>query len=106
MWAIRAILIVAVVLCVVAFAYYNMSAEQTVDVNLIWAKYLGVPLVTVVFWSFVAGAIVSLFVMLTVLIRQSVQIRSARRQIRALEGEVMVLRNRPLDESADLIGDD
>jgi uncharacterized membrane protein YciS (DUF1049 family) len=109
MWALRAILIVAVVVCVVAFAFYNTSEDQTVNVNLIWVKYVGVPLITVVFWGFVAGMIVSLFLFVSVYIKQSVQIRAGRRRIRSLESEVTVLRNRPIEESADLlkdIGDD
>jgi uncharacterized integral membrane protein len=103
MWAVRAILIVALVLCVVAFAYYNGDSEQNVRVNLIWAKYVDVPLITVVFWSFVPGVLVSLFVFMSVFIKQSVQLRAARREIKALEGEVTALRNRPIEESADLV---
>jgi uncharacterized membrane protein YciS (DUF1049 family) len=105
MWALRAILIVAVVICVIAFAFYNTSQDQTVDVNLIWVKYIGVPLITVVFWAFVAGTVVSLFLFISIYIRQTVLIRSGRRQIRALETEVTVLRNRPIEESADLLSD-
>ncbi len=103
MWALRAILIAAVVIVVVAFAYYNSSQTQTVSVNLIWAKYVNVPLITVVFWAFVAGVVVSLFLFISVYIRHSVQLRSARRRIKALEGEVTILRNRPIEESADLL---
>jgi uncharacterized membrane protein YciS (DUF1049 family) len=103
MWALRAILIAAVVVVVVAFAYYNSSQTQTVSVNLIWAKYINVPLITVVFWAFVAGVLVSLVLFISVYIRHSVQLRSARRRIKALEGEVTILRNRPIEESADLL---
>ena len=105
MWALRAILIVAVVVCVIAFAFYNTSQNQAVDVNLIWVKYVGVPLITVVFWAFVAGMVVSLFLFISVYIRQGVLIRGGRRQIKALETEVTVLRNRPIEESADLLSD-
>jgi len=103
MWAIRAILIVALVLAVVAFAFYNMSPDQVVDVDLIWMQRANVPIVTVVFWAFVGGVMVSLFVALTTYIKQSIQIRAARRKIRALESEVAVLRNRPIEESAELL---
>lgn len=103
MWALRAILIAAVVVVVVAFAYYNSSQTQTVSVNLIWAKYINVPLITVVFWAFVSGVVVSLFLFISVYIRHSVQLRAARRRIKALEGEVTILRNRPIEESADLL---
>jgi uncharacterized membrane protein YciS (DUF1049 family) len=104
MWVVRAILIALVIVAVVAFAMYNVGAGQTVTVNLIWATYLDVPLITVVFWSFVAGVIVSLLIFITAYIKLSVQLRSARKQVKALEGEVTVLRNRPIEESADLLG--
>ncbi|MDH3891983.1 MAG: LapA family protein [candidate division Zixibacteria bacterium] len=103
MWAVRAILIVALVLCVVAFAYYNTNSQQLVEVNLIWAQYVDVPLITVVFWSFVPGVLVSLFVFMSVFIKQSVQLRASKRRIKALEGEVTALRNRPIEESAELL---
>ncbi len=103
MWAVRAILIVALVLCVVAFVYYNPPSQETVKVNLGWVQYVKVPLVTVVFWSFVPGVLVSLFVFMSVFIKQSVQLRATRRRIKALEGEVTALRNRPIEESADLV---
>jgi uncharacterized membrane protein YciS (DUF1049 family) len=103
MWAVRAILIALLIIVVVAFAYFNFNPSQKVDVNLIYVKYLDVPLVTVVFWSFVAGVLVSLILFISVYIRLSVQIRASARRITALEGEVAVLRNRPIEESADLL---
>ena len=103
MWAVRSLLTIVLVLCVVAFAYYNSDMDQRVSVNLIWVKYVDMPLITVVFWSFVAGVFVSLFVFVTVFVRQSVQIRATRRRLLALESEVTVLRNRPIEESADLL---
>ena len=103
MWAIRAILIVALVLVVVAFAYYNLNENQVVDIDLVWAQYVQVPLFTVVFWAFVAGLMVSLFVSISTYIKQSILIRTGRKRILALESEVAVLRNRPIEESADLL---
>lgn len=103
MWAIRAILIAIVVIAVVAFASYNVGTTQTVDVNLIWMSYLGVPLVTVVFWAFTAGVLISLVLFISIYIRQSLQIRSLKSGVRALETEVTALRNRPIEESADLL---
>jgi uncharacterized membrane protein YciS (DUF1049 family) len=107
MWLIRAIFIAVIVIALVAFAFYNISPTQTVDVNLIlggW-QYTNVPLITVVFWAFVAGVAVSLVLFVSVFVKQSVENRSARKRIRALEHEVTVLRNRPIEESADLLKD-
>jgi uncharacterized membrane protein YciS (DUF1049 family) len=104
MWAIRVILIALIIVCVVAFALYNVSANQVVSVNLVlWGPFIDVPLVTVVFWSFVAGVVTALLVFISGYIRLSVQLRSAKKRARALENEVTVLRNRPIEESADML---
>ncbi|MGD8921630.1 MAG: lipopolysaccharide assembly protein LapA domain-containing protein [Candidatus Zixiibacteriota bacterium] len=105
MWAVRAVLIAIVVILVVAFAYNNFKPEQTVDVYLqpIFSNYVDVPLVTVVFWSFVSGLVVSLLMFITTYIKLSVQVHGARKRVRSLENEVAILRNRPIEESADLL---
>ena len=103
MWAVRAVLITIVIIAVVAFAYFNISPNQTVDVDLIWVKYVEVPLITVVFWSFISGVLVSLLLFISIYIRQSILLRLAHKKIHALESEVTVLRNRPIEESAVLI---
>ncbi len=103
MWIIRATLALLVIVCVVAFAFYNIGPGNEVDVNLIYVSYTGVPMITVVFWAFVGGMIVSLSLFISVYIRLSVQLRSMRKRVRALESEVTVLRNRPIEESADLL---
>jgi len=105
MWILRAILIALVVISVVAFAYFNVSSDQKVDVNMIYAKFLNVPLITVVFWSFVGGLLVSLILFISIYIRLSVEMRSNRKRVRALEHEVSILRNRPIEESAEFIED-
>jgi uncharacterized membrane protein YciS (DUF1049 family) len=105
MWAVRAVLIAILIIIVVAFAYNNFGADQTVDVNLtpFYHNYADVPLVTVVFWAFVAGVVLSLLLFVTTYIKLSVQTHSLRKRIRSLEGEVAILRNRPIEESADLL---
>ena len=106
MWAVRAILIAIIVIVVIAFAYYNFNPDQKVAVNLIYQNYIDVPLVTVVFWSFVSGMIVSLIMFISMYIKLTVQLRSASKRTSALESEVAILRNRPIEESKDLIKDD
>jgi uncharacterized integral membrane protein len=105
MWAVRAVLIAMVVVVVVAFAFFNVGANQTVDINLIYVKYINVPLITVVFWSFLGGLLVSLIVFIFVYIKLSVELRYSRKKVTALEHEVGILRNRPIEESADFIKD-
>jgi uncharacterized membrane protein YciS (DUF1049 family) len=103
MWVLRSVLVAFLVICVVAFAYHNSNPAQKISVDLIFAKYIDVPLVIVVFWSFVSGLIVSLILFILVYFKQTVQIRGLQKTIKALESEVTVLRNRPIEESAHLL---
>lgn len=105
MWIIRAILIAVMLILVIAFAYNNFGPEQKVDVYLrpVLPNYLDVPLVTVVFWSIVAGMVMSLLIFISIYFKQTVDMHAAKRRIKALEGEVGILRNRPIEESAELL---
>ena len=106
MWALRAVLIAIVIIVVIAFAYYNLAIDQRVEISfgpLHQPNQVDVPLLTVVFWSFAAGVLLSLVLFVSTYIRLSVQMRSAKKKIKALDNEVLVLRNRPIEESADLL---
>ena len=105
MWIIRAILIAIMLILVIAFAYNNFGPEQKVDVYLrpVLPNYLDVPLVTVVFWSLVGGMLMSLLIFISIYIKQTMDLHAAKRRIKALEGEVGILRNRPIEESAELL---
>lgn len=103
MWAVRAVLITIVIIAIIGFALFNANPKQTVDVDMIWGKYVQVPLLTVVFFSFLGGLIVSLLLFISIYIKQSVQLHSAHKKVNALETEVTVLRNRPIEESAGMI---
>ncbi|MEW5796399.1 MAG: LapA family protein [Candidatus Zixiibacteriota bacterium] len=105
MWIIRTILILLLLLMVVAFAFNNTGTDQKVAVHLqpLFPNYVDVPLITVVFWSFVAGALMCLVLFISTFVKLSIQSHAARKRIKALESEVAILRNRPIDESADLL---
>ena len=105
MLIIRSILIAIMMILVIAFAYNNFGPEQKVDVYLrpVLPNYLDVPLVTVVFWSLVAGMLKSLQIFISIYIKQTMDLHAAKRRIKALEGEVGILRNRPIEESAELL---
>lgn len=105
MWALRAVIIAALLILVVAFAYTNTGPDQTVDVNLrpVYYDYENVPLVTVVFWAFLSGVVLALLLFISTYIKLSVQMHGAKKRIKALETEVAILRNRPIEESADLL---
>jgi uncharacterized integral membrane protein len=105
MWIIRTILILLLLLLVVAFAFNNTSPDQKVAVHLqpLMSNYVDVPLITIVFWAFVAGALMCLVLFVSVFVKSSIETHAARKRIKALEAEVAILRNRPIDESADLL---
>jgi len=103
MWALRAILVLIVIIAVVTIALNNVKDYQKVDVDLVWKSYVGVALVEIFLWSFAIGVFVSLLVFISVYIRMAVNLRSLRKQVRALESEVTILRNRPIEESANLL---
>ena len=103
MWAIWAVLILLLILGMVFFAFNNLT--QVVDINLrpLFEDRENVLLLTVVFWSFVSGALLSVFLFVTNFIKQLVNVRAANRKIKALESELAILRNRPIEESAELL---
>ena len=103
MWVFRSILILIIIAVIVGFAVYNSGPNQTVDIDLIWAKRFNVPIITVVFWSFILGSLVSLLLFISVYLKQSGQWRDAQRAIKGLESEVSALRNRPIEETQDLL---
>jgi len=105
MWVVRAILILVLLILLVGFAFNNSGPDQKVAVRLepLFANYVDVPLLTVVFGAMVVGAFLSLLLFITIYIKLSVETHGFRRRIKSLEGEVAILRNRPIEESAELI---
>jgi uncharacterized membrane protein YciS (DUF1049 family) len=106
MRAVRAVLVLVLILLLVAFLYNNhFGVDQKVDVRLepLMANRVGVPLVTVVFWAFAGGAVLSMLLFVSIYVKQSVQAHTNKRRIKALESEVAILRNRPIEESAELL---
>lgn len=105
MWAVRAILMLALILVVLFFGFNNFGPDQTVDVHLkpLFDDRADVSLMAVILWSLAFGAVLSLLMFITIYIKLSVQVHSSRKKIKALEAEVSILRNRPIEESAELL---
>jgi len=103
MWVFRSLLILIIIAVIVGFALHNTGPDQTVDVNLIWTKRLNVPVISVVFWSFMLGAGVAWLLFVTVYLKQANQLSKARRAAKGLETEVAALRNRPIEETKNLL---
>ena len=105
MWIVRAVLVLLLLLLVVGFAFNNSGVDQKVAVHLqpLFPNYVGVPLLTVVFCAFLAGAVLAMLMFVSMYLKMSVQAHTTRKRIKALESEVTILRNRPIEESADLL---
>ncbi len=103
MWALRALLIALVFVAAVAFAYSNVGIVVDVNLQPVYSDLTDVPLITVVGWSLGIGLFLSLLLFISTYIKLSMQVRAARKRIKALETEVAILRNRPIEESADLL---
>jgi uncharacterized integral membrane protein len=99
MGILRTILILIVVAIVIGFSIYN--AEPRVDVDLIRWQY-NVPLVVVVYWSFLAGMVASLILGFTYILKLQSDRRSERRDKRRLESELASLRNRTIGDLDEL----
>jgi hypothetical protein len=89
----------------IGFAYNNMGDNHTVNVNLrpVGPNLQDVQLNVVVFWSMATGVMLSVLLFITIYIRQTVDNHAFKKRIKALESEVAILRNRPIEESADLL---
>ncbi|HUV30224.1 MAG TPA: hypothetical protein VMY05_03915 [Acidobacteriota bacterium] len=104
MRAVIVVLVVVLIVCFLGFVVYN--ASERVNINkqpFAQGTFHNVALAEVVFWALAAGVVLSTLVFLLIYIRQSVQLHSSRKRVRALESEVTLLRNRPIEESAELL---
>jgi uncharacterized integral membrane protein len=99
MGILRAFLILVVVTIIIGFSVYN--AGPRVDVDLIRAQY-NVPLVVVVYWSFLAGMVVAFLLVVSYIIKMQTERRRDRADRRRLEQEVSTLRNRTIEELDEL----
>ncbi|MEW5876306.1 MAG: LapA family protein [Candidatus Zixiibacteriota bacterium] len=95
MGIIRSILILIVLAIIIGFSVYN--AEPRVTVDLIRWKY-EVPLVVVVYWSFLAGMLAAFILGLAYVLKVQSDRRNERRDRRRLEMEISALRNRTIEE--------
>jgi uncharacterized integral membrane protein len=95
----RAILILIVLAIIIGFSVYN--AGPRVDVDLVKATY-NVPLVVVVYWSFLAGMVVAFLLVLSYVVKVQTDRRIERQSRRRLELEISALRNRSIEELEEL----
>lgn len=99
MGILRAILILIVLVIIIGFSVYN--AGPRVDVNLIKSTY-NVPLVVVVYWSFLAGMAIAFLLVLSYILKLQTERHMDRQDRRRLETEISSLRNRTIEELDEL----
>lgn len=97
MGVIRAVLILIVLAIIIGFSVYNAGPRVTVDL-IFWQPAYSVPLVVVVYWSFLAGMLVAAILGLSYVLKVQADRRMERRDRRRLEMEISSLRNRTIEE--------
>jgi len=95
----RAFLILVVLAIIIGFSVYNAGPQ--VHVNLVRGEY-DVPLVVVVYWSFLAGMLVAFLLSISYLLKIQADRRSDRQAKRRLEMEIAALRNRTIEKLEEL----
>jgi len=96
MWAVRALLVIVLVVMVVGFSVLN--SEEKVTVMLYNTTYYNVPLVVVTYWAFVVGMLVTFVLGLSYFWKLSMDLREVRRDNKRLLTELTALRNRPIED--------
>lgn len=100
MLAFRVFLIIIIISVIVGFSLYNSS--EKVDVNLVRVEYHNVPLIIVVYWTFLIGMIVTFILGLSYVARVHADMREERRQVQRLTSEITALRNRSFEDLSDV----
>ena len=95
MWAVRAFLVIVLIVAIVGFSVLN--SEERVTVALYNATYYNIPLIIVSYWTFVAGMLVTFVLGMSYFWKLSLDLRDARRDNKRLLTELTALRNRPLE---------
>lgn len=95
MWAMRVLLLLAVIVLVVGFSIYNSA--QRVVVHLIFGTYENVPMIVVAYWAFVLGMVVSFLLGIAYYLRITNQMREREKENKRMLAELTALRNRPID---------
>ena len=86
----------------IAFVLLNAHLDQRVAIDLYWRKFENARLLVALFFAFLSGCGFTLAFVAGGYFRKIAQLSAARRTIRGLQTEVAALRNRSLDEAADL----
>jgi uncharacterized integral membrane protein len=96
MWIIRLLLPAALLVLIIGFAFLN--PDQTVEVDLFFAYYGGVPLAIVVLFSILGGMLLMFTLSVFHDLKIRGQVRRLRQENRKLSGELTTLRTSPFQD--------
>ncbi len=92
------LLMLAILLCLVAFAVWNPG--QQLNVRVFNYEYERVPFVYTVFLAFLAGVVLTLIFGFLYYFEMALAVRRARKERKMLEAELTALRNLPVEEES------
>ena len=96
MWALKILLILAIIMILIGFSIYNSG--EYVSVNLFGYQYSGVPMIIVAYWSLVIGMFISFLLGVSYYLRIQSELREQRKENARMTEEITTLRNLPLEE--------
>lgn len=96
MWIIRTLLIIILIGIIVGFVIYN--SHQQVSIELFGKQYIEIRMISVIFFSFVIGMLVTFVLLIFVMIKMQGRLRHQKRENRKLLEEITALRNMPLED--------
>ncbi|MCJ7508644.1 MAG: LapA family protein [candidate division Zixibacteria bacterium] len=97
MWIIKYLLIIILIGLLVGFVVYNSSQQVTID--FFGKQYLEVRMISVIFFSFLIGMLVTFVLVVFFVMRTQAELRNQRRDNKKLLEEITALRNMPLEDT-------
>ncbi|MFH1313884.1 MAG: LapA family protein [Candidatus Eisenbacteria bacterium] len=99
---IAAVALLVITVAIIAFGVMNPG--ERVMLNLGWRIYQNVPLILTLFIAFVIGIVLTLLYSLYYFIEFGLNVRRLKKRNRALEEELVAIRNLPIEEPLEDLG--
>jgi uncharacterized integral membrane protein len=94
---VAAVALLIITIAIIAFAVMNPG--ERVIINLGWVSFRDVPMILALFLAFVIGIALTLLYCLYYFVDLSLNARRLKKRNKALEAELLAIRNLPIDES-------
>ena len=96
MWMLKWLGIAILLILLLGFSIQNL--DQTVDVDLLFWSFQDVPLISVIFVTFIVGMMVWFVIAMVNELKLRAELRQTHRQRDELRGELQAMRNMPFEE--------